>query len=139
MILEVERFKKGHPLFSDALIKLQDKFYGSVFGQLMADEKFVCYTMERLDTLIAEGVYNITYHNSPSNKAICPHLYSATCAKSRYILMHVANFAYQLKGCTALGTGIDLKTPSLISSKIAFEKVTKLFDNKPLTIKYTSI
>lgn len=139
MILEVERFKKGHPLFSDALIKLQDKFYGSVFGQLMADEKFVCYTMERLDTLIAEGEYNITYHNSPSNKAICPHLYSATCAKSRYILMHVANFAYQLKGCTALGIGIDLKTPSLISSKIAFEKVTKLFDNKPLTIKYTSL
>ena len=139
MSLKVQRFKKGHPLFSDALIKVEDKFYGSVFGQLMNEDKFVCYTMERLDTLIAEGMYNITYHNSPSNKAICPHLYSATCAKSRYILIHVANFAYQLKGCTALGIGIDLKTPSLICSKIAFEKVTTLFNNKPLTIKYETL
>lgn len=138
MNLSIQRYKKGHPNYTEAMLLHDGVSYGSVFGEMRESDtgKFIAYTMERKDTLIADGKYNFTYHNSPSNKCICPHIYSATCPKERYILIHPANWAYQLKGCTAVGSAFDRKAPGVINSKSTFNSLMKLLNNKNGTITY---
>lgn len=140
MNLSVQRYKNGHPNYTDKVILFEGKKYGTVLGEMKDTDtgKFICYTMERLDTLIPDGAYDFTFHNSPSNKAICPHIYNDALGvgKPRYILIHVANWAYQLKGCTATGTGFDKNTPSLTGSKTAFTNLMALLKNKNGKINY---
>ncbi len=144
MNLIVQRYSFEHPSYTAKAISNNDILKGvcgtfnSVFGEMRdADTgKFICYTLERRDTLTADGEYNFTFHNSPSNKTICPHIWSDTCPKERYILIHIANYAYQLKGCTAVGVSINKTTPSLVSSRIAFNDLMSKLKNVNGTINY---
>ena len=139
MNLKVQRFQEGHPLYSSASATNTDEsrgFVGTfkpVYGQLLdSSGKFVCYTMERSDTLIPNGVYKYDLYDSPHNKRIVPRLIEdekGVDISQRFLEIHPANYLWQLKGCAAPGTAIDLKTSSILNSRIAFARIMQLMED----------
>jgi len=130
--LTVQRFDENHHLFTKKVITntfVEKGLVGSfqsVFGQLLdTDKKVLCYTLERKDTLISEGRRRFRYYDSPSNhtQVLLFENEPGCGVYDRFFEMHIANWAYQLKGCTAVGIGINLEIPMLTGSSKAFEKV----------------
>jgi hypothetical protein len=142
--LKVQRFDSAHPLYSDAWIINNDKRAGVVgkfqatFGQCIdADTaKFICFTMERRDTLIPEGKYPFVWYVSPKNGRV-PLLQNVPGFS--WIEHHVANWPYQLEGCTAHGLAIDVKVPALISSRKALAKLFEHLNNEAGTVTYETL
>lgn len=139
MNFKVQRFREGHPLFSRASVTNTDASRGvvgtfrPVFGQLLDNAgNYICFTMERAETLIPNGVYKYDLYNSPHNKRIVPRLIEdekGVDISQRVIEVHPANWLWQLKGCTAPGLVIDLTTSSIMQSRLAFDKVKALIGN----------
>lgn len=132
--IEVQRFQPGHSLYSDTELNNMNAAKGligkfkTIFGQLLINGAFICYTMERLDTLISEGRRKYKLYFSPKNKMIVLLFEDepGSGTYNRNLEFHIANWPSQLEGCTAGGMSIDLKTPALLSSKTAFDKVKAL-------------
>ena len=132
----VQRFAKGHPLYSDSVITNNDPKRGAVgtfkavFGQFVtAGGEFIHYTMERADTLIKEGSYTYGFYDSPANKCKVILLMEdpdGNNISARKLEHHIANYPFELKGCTAHGMAIDVKKPMIASSGIAFHDLMKL-------------
>lgn len=142
MNLVVQRFKKGHPLYTEQTITNTDPNKGvvgtfkSVFGQWVNAETgaFICYNLERFDTLIEEGTYKYTHYFSPANK--CDVLLLHDVPHKEYVEVHIANWAYQLKACSAPCTAINLAVTGGISSGNAFKKIMTLVGSSIGTIKF---
>lgn len=134
MNLKVQRFGQGHGFYSEAM----DGDYKCNFGQ-MVDEHglFVCFTMERRDTLISEGTYSFSYYKSPANKAVVPLLHNVPGYD--FIEIHIANYPHEVKGCTAVGLSIDVHKPMLISSGKAFNHLMDLLNLQTGTITYETL
>jgi hypothetical protein len=136
MDFKVQRFKKGHPLYSDVVFHNNDPergFIGSfqvVFGQSVdMNGKLIDYTMERLDTLIPCDTYEYDLYYSNLNKTIVPRLIrdgAGNDISKRELESHIANFPSQIDGCTAHGKLIDVKLPGLLSSGSAFHNLMAL-------------
>ncbi len=115
MNLTIQRFYKGHQNYSEI------PYIGCVpvFGQILnEDGSFIHYTMERLDTLIPEDTYKYCFYNSPVNGWV---VMLKNVIGFSYIEHHGANWPDQLKGCTAHGLQVDIKTPQLKSSQKALK------------------
>lgn len=125
MNFKVRRYQPGQPLFSDSEAFQGDRYYKAIFGELCyhANEP-IHFTMERADTLIPEGTYNYSLYDSPANRCVVLLLHDVPGFSE--IEHHIANFPYELKGCTAHGMKIDIKTPELLQSKIAFDAMMKI-------------
>lgn len=147
MNFKVQRFKKGHPLYSDAWFQNNDASKGfignfqAIFGQFTDEAgKFLHYTMERRDTLIACDVYEYDLYYSNLNKAIVPRLIKDSKGNNiskRELEEHIANYLSQIDGCTAHGMSIDIKTPMLQQSGAAFKAMMNLIGSaKGGTIAY---
>lgn len=144
MNLIVQRFLPGHPLYSDATITNSDPKHGVVgafqatFGQML-DEKgnFIMYTLERRDTLTPEGTYPFGYYFSPANQRKVLLLENVPGFTS--IEVHIANYPYELKGCTACGSAIIPGGPMVSGSTAAFNKLMSLLAGSTGTIKYESL
>lgn len=122
MNFNVQRFSNDHHLYSDAEIVHGDKKYQATFGQFINESgAFIDYTMERRDTLTPEGEYDYSLYHSPINKSIVILLHDVPGFE--FIEHHIANWPYELKGCTSHGLSIDIKTPALISSGKAFMSI----------------
>ena len=132
MNLKVQRFPAGHKLYSDA----HDNFdLQGTFGQLVDENgKLICYTLERRDTLIPEGTYPFTYYDSPANKMKV--LLLSGVPGFTAIEVHIANFPHELKGCTAVGSTINVNVPQLVGSTIAFNSLMNLLAGSTGTITY---
>lgn len=138
MNLIVQRFPIGHVFYSEAIDRHEHCEYEAIFGQMYSEDiKFVCYTMERKDTLIAEGSYKFTYYKSPVNRMVVLLLHDVPGYE--FIEVHIANYPHEIKGCTAVGTTIDVAKPMLIGSGRAFAKLMDLLDMEAGTITYTTI
>lgn len=138
----IQRFQPGHKYYSDKIIIHEDKEYRSVFGQIVdANGVFIHYTLERLDTLIAEGEYQFDFYYSNANKCTVPRLISfeGKDISSRELEHHIANYAWNLKGCTAHGMAIDTNVPMLLNSGVAFNKFMTLLQNKKGTFIYEKL
>ena len=143
--LTVQRFQEGDPFYTETVIfnrsedaGFKGTFY-SVFGQLLdQDGKFICYTLERKDTLISEGTRNFVVNMSPRLHYECPIFEDepGTGTYNRGFRIHVANYAYQLEGCTATGVSIDTRIPAVLNSKAAFDKVMGLIGKEGGTITH---
>lgn len=140
---KIQRFKKGDPYYTEASIvdPKDGKIYQSVFGQAVDEGgNFLHYTLERLDTLIAEGIYKYDKYFSNANKAIVPRLTidpQGNDISSRELEHHIANWAYELKGCCAHGKSIILASSTLAQSGIAWhELMTMIGDAEGGTITY---
>lgn len=143
MKLTVQRFEQGEPGYSDAMVSNNDPHkgvvgtFGFVFGQLLDEQgKFICYTLERKDTLISEGTRAYKFYYSPANRCTVPIFEDAPGSGTfdRCLEMHPANFPYELKGCTAVGLG--LTQVQLTQSQDAFKKVMLLLNDEPGTITH---
>ncbi|WP_297945507.1 DUF5675 family protein [uncultured Campylobacter sp.] len=73
---------------------------------------FECFTLEPAggdttqsgkDRRIPAGRYQMQWHNSPSQKRMCPLLYNELVPKERYILIHPGNFPKDTAGCILVG------------------------------------
>lgn len=138
MKLTVQRFEPGHPLYSEASDFHNEEYYKATFGQLVDEQgRLICFTMERRDTLIPEGEYSFSYYKSPANKAVVPLLHAVPSFE--YIEVHVANYPHEAKGCTAVGMGIDVHKPMLISSGKAFAALMDKLNMEAGTIKYETL
>lgn len=136
MNFHLQRFTAGHQYYSDATVTNTDASRGAVgtfkpvFGRLLDEgRRFVCYTMERFDTLIPNGVYEYDLYLSPHNKRIVPRLTvdeKGVNISQRYLEIHPANWPFQLKGCAAPGLTIDKATSAVYQSRKAFEIIMKL-------------
>lgn len=140
MNLQVKRFPQGHALYSEAM-DIQDSssiHYKANFGQ-MEDQNgnFICYTMERRGTLIPEGTYNFSYYKSPANKMVVLLLHNVPSFE--FIEVHIANYPHEVKGCTAVGTNIDVHKPMLIGSGKAFMKLMDLLNMCAGNITYSTL
>ncbi len=136
--LAVQRFAPTHPLFSDRKIKHEDRFYQANFGQLINEFGFVLnYTMERRDTLIPCGRYDYSLYYSPVNKHVVILLHNVP--GHSFIELHIANYPYEVKGCTALGKIINVKTPMLQSSGLAFNQLMYLINTAFPNAKHTIV
>ena len=98
----------------------------SVLGVLIGDNGDRYYTCENAQTLIPCGVYNVTWHNSPTFGGKRPHLYNGDVPKSRYILLHEGNTYKDSKGCPCVGNGSNLATMSISDSKKAITQLCKM-------------
>ena len=139
--IAIERFEVGHPLYSAVAILHDGITYLSVFGQCIDDDtkEFLDYTLERKDTLIAEGKYEFDYYFSPANGMIIPRLTidpNGVDISARELEHHPANWAFQLKGCCAHGLKIDTHTPALATSRTAIEALMKHLNGECGTITY---
>lgn len=101
----------------------------SVLGVLKGDNGDTYYTCENAETLIPCGVYNVTWHNSPTFGGKRPHLYNEDVGKSRYILIHEGNTYKDSKGCILVGNGSNLATMSITDSKKAVAQLCKMCGN----------
>lgn len=137
--LILERFQPGHPLYTEKVIinnNIKVGVIGSfqaIFGQYLdQDGNFLCYSMERKDTLIAEGVRKFKYYNSPANGTVVL-LYEDAPGSNTYdrkFETHPANWAYQLKGCNAPGLSININVPEITNSRAAFDLIKKYTDGQ---------
>ena len=75
---------------------------------------FECFTLEPAgadttqsgkDRRIPAGRYQMQWHNSPSQRRICPLLWNESVPKERYILIHPGNFPKDTAGCILVGDG----------------------------------
>lgn len=135
----LQRFSKGHPFYTDAVIENTDVHKGvvgkfqSTFGQWIDESgKFICYNLERRDTLTPEGAYSYTFYNSPANKCIVPLF--ENIPHFSYVEIHKANWAYQLKACSAPCVQINLAVPMGVASGAAWDKIMALMNNQTGTI-----
>lgn len=93
----------------------------AIFGEIVVDGKWVCYSMERTAVAIPLGSYNATMELSPHFGFATPHL---DVPNRTYIEVHPANYPSQLQGCIAVGQQID--GDALDNSRAAFDSLAKL-------------
>lgn len=141
---KIQRFSEGHEFYTDKITIHEGKEYKCVFGQCLdSEDNFIDYTLERKDTLIADGKYTWEWYYSPANKMTVLRLKSdseGNDISARCLEMHPANFSYEIKGCVALGTEIDVNTPMLLHSRTAILSLfDKLKDYKTGTVTYETI
>ena len=126
---KVQRFSEGHPLYTDKITVHNGQEYQCMFGQCVDMEgNFIDYTLERKDTLISEDTYSWDWYYSNANKMTVIRLTKDSAGNDiseRVLEHHISNFPYDLKGCCAHGTAIDINTPMLLHSGTA---ITSLFD-----------
>lgn len=126
---KVQRFKKGHKFYSEAVLKHTgadgvEREYQACFGQFTdGKEALIHYTMEQLKTLIPEGVYGYSLYFSPENNMVVILLHEVP--HYNFIENHIANYPWQVIGCTAHGLSVDKKTPMLVQSQAAFIPLMK--------------
>ena len=103
MKITINRFKKIH-----------DGTIGKLEAEQDGQKIFSCFTLEPAggdttergkDRRIPAGLYNVEWHNSPSQRRICPLLWNESVPKSRYILIHTGNFPKDTAGCILVGDG----------------------------------
>ena len=92
----------------------------AVFGELRIKGQLLCYTMEKLSTLIPAGRYTAVMAQSPHFGFPTPHL---SVPNRTYIELHPANYPYQLEGCIAVGK--QEEGDALDYSDVAFESLVK--------------
>ena len=106
-------------------------------GQMFLDDVFECYTLEPDPNTpaiaghpsIPIGTYPVQLTMSPHLQYITPELY-AVPGRSE-IRIHIANWPYQLEGCTAVGTEAD--QDAVAHSKTAFEALMAKLTAKDVT------
>lgn len=132
MNFTIQRFAPGHKFYTLITLSHEGKDYQCVFGQCLDEQgHFLHYTLERKDTLIAEGKYSYDLTYSPANKTIVPRLVTDPHdhdISTRMLEHHIANFPYELKGCCAHGKGIDVTKGMLTGSGIAFHELMALVE-----------
>lgn len=117
------------PLNTQTILKIERKSVtiDGIFGTITINGVLVCESMERLDTAIAEGLYDAVLDESPHLHYVCPHIRvpmrDAAAGGDAGIRVHIANTPNQLEGCIAIGTRIN--GDSIEGSKDAFDKVMK--------------
>lgn len=139
MNFKIQRFQSGHKYYTEKIISQNGINYCSVFGQCVDENgKFIDYTLERFDTLIAEGIYTYDLYFSPTNKLTVPRLTSigGIDISQRELEHHPACYAYNLKGCCAHGQDIALGVPMLLHSQDAIRNLIKLIAGQTGTITY---
>jgi len=102
----VQRFAKGHPLYSEVAYKGCIPVFGRIVD---ADGAQIHYTMERKDTLIPEGEYDYCFYHSPTNGWV---ILLKNVPGFTFIEHHIANWPNQIKGCTATSTAQVVLTGS---------------------------
>lgn len=98
----------------------------TILGVLVGDNGDTYFTCENAETLIPCGVYNVTWHNSPTFGGKRPHLHNDEVDKGRYILIHEGNSYKDSKGCILVGNGSNLATMSITDSKKAVTQLCKM-------------
>lgn len=127
MNFKVQRFLPDHPLYSDAKDKAGLQ---ATFGQIVdVNGKLICYDLERRDKLIPEGIYRYTFQYSEVNQCIVPILIGVPGRQA--IEIHIADFNYELLGCTAPGSTINKSVPCVVGSQVAFESLISLIIGQP--------
>jgi hypothetical protein len=125
--IKVQRFDPGHPLYSDAKDKAGLQ---STFGQIVDENgKLISYCLERRDKLIPLGTYRYTFTYSEVNKCIVPILIGVPGRAA--IEIHIADFNYELLGCTAPGSTINKSVPCVAGSEIAWCTLISLIIGQP--------
>lgn len=106
-------------------------------GKMFVDDVFQCYTLEPDPVTpaiaghpsIPAGTYPVQLTHSPHLGYITPELYGVPGRSA--IRIHIANFPYQLEGCTAVGTEAD--PDAVAHSKVAFEALMFKLMNQGVT------
>lgn len=125
MNFTTQRFYPGHACYSEAIAQHDNQDFKATFGRFVdANGAYIDFTMERRDTLIPEGTYKYSLYPSRSNKAVVLLLHDVPGFE--FIEHHVANYPYELRGCTAHGLKLDVNMPSIEQSRTAFDSVMKL-------------
>jgi len=148
-MLKIQRFKAGDPFYTEKQITNTAEHcgvvgtFGTTFGQIVnADGNKMSFCLERTDTLIPEGEYDFDIYDSPVNKCEVVRLLNVTGHED--IEIHPANWAYQLKGCCAPCTSIDLNIPQGNVSRTPFNTImeyvkAQIAKGVPAKITYETI
>ena len=105
-----------------------------VFGSLLLNGHFICYTLENKAKIVPTGVYSIENSKSPKFKRELPLIYSAEVPAKRGIRLHCGtDAAKNSQGCILVG--MKRSESKLIDSSNAETMVTMICRNcKYLTI-----
>jgi hypothetical protein len=90
----------------------------SLFGDLDYNGTRICFTLERTEVAIPEGVYNAHLEMSPHFGFVTPHI---DVPQRTYIECHPLNYASQSEGCVGVGSSID--GAAVDNSKQAFDSM----------------
>ena len=141
---KIQRFSEGHEFYTDKITIHEGKEYQCTFGQCLDSEgNFIDYTLERRDTLIADGIYKWDWYYSNANKMTVLRLIEdeqGNDISGRVLEHHIACSPFDLKGCCAHSTTIDINTPMLLHSRVAILSLfDKLKNYKTGTVTYETI
>lgn len=89
----------------------------STIGDMAIDGVFECYTLERPEVQIPEGVYQLEIRYSPRFKRPLPHLLEVPGRSD--ILIHSGNWPRDTEGC--LLVGLQLGTDMILQSRAALD------------------
>lgn len=99
-----------------------------VFGLLLLNGHFICYTLENKAKIIPTGLYFIENSKSPKFKRELPLIYSAEVPAKRGIRIHCGNDAAKdSQGCILVG--MKRNESKLIDSSNAETMVTMICRN----------
>ena len=107
--------------------RLNDEKSG-VFGSLLLNGHFICFTLENKTKIIPTGVYSIENSKSPKFKRELPLIYSPAVPAKRGIRIHCGNDAAKdSQGCILVG--MKKNEGKLIDSRNAETMVTMICRN----------
>lgn len=116
------------PTMSLLKVERKSQSQDGVFGDLTVNGTPVGVTVENLEKLIPEGLYNAVIDQSPRLGYQCPHLQvplrDEEAGGDAGIRVHIANSPCQVDGCVAVGTNLD--GDAVDNSKVDFQRMMLL-------------
>ena len=118
------------------------------FGELTINGELFCYTVEKewknnepFISCVPAGDYDLVLHDSPKygkSYALVNENLGVTLhgpSKRTYILIHIANFPWELEGCIGAGESFHSGKWGVASSAKAMVKFMQLLDGKSAKLK----
>lgn len=117
------------------ILQLKRKWFtsNSVMGELYADDKFICFTLEdafhehkvQNETCIPFGTYDVILDESVRFKRMMPHVMDVPDYEG--VRIHWGNWAKNTEGCVLVGLNKDVDV--VYNSRKAFDQVYQVIEN----------
>ena len=101
----------------------------SVYGRVLFNGSFVCYSLENAEKLIPCGTYNIENSISPKFERELPLIYNKDVPSSRGVRIHRGNSWRDSSACVLVGMRRDIKNNLITESTSAETMITMLCRN----------
>jgi hypothetical protein len=117
------------------LLERQEPIAGSILGKLFINDKFFCYTLERVAVAIPPHLYQVVLNQSPKFRKLMPQLIGGKVKASWGVRMHPGTTADDSDACVLVGFAHLPSKTKIYRSQEAFEALmTELLNYSAITL-----